>query len=114
MSSRFQNRLILAVGLVLAALTTSADAQESAAREALWKKLEPYAQPPAEFAGKFGPYRSPLKFADNSLARTPAEWARRRDEIQKTWHKRLGPWPALVEAFGIPDSVLRAPAGRAG
>ena len=66
-------------------------------REALWKKLEPFAQPPTEFAGKFGPYRSPLKFADGSLAKTPADWARRRDEILKTWHKRLGPWPPLVE-----------------
>jgi hypothetical protein len=87
----------LAIGLVLAAETTAACAQESAAREALWKKLEPYAQPPEEFAGKFGPYRSPLKFADNSLASTPGEWARRRDEIQKTWHKRLGSWPPMVE-----------------
>lgn len=87
----------LAIVLVLAAGITATHAQEPAAREALWKKLAPYAQPPEEFAGKFGPYRSPLKFADNSLAKTPAEWARRRDEIQKTWHKRLGPWPPMVE-----------------
>src|SRR5262249_57897517 len=66
-------------------------------RESLWKKLEPFAQPPKEHAGKFGPYRSPLKFADGSVARTAADWARRRQEILKTWHKRLGPWPALVE-----------------
>src|SRR5262245_56697908 len=98
MSRRLQNHVqSLAFGLVLAALTTAVHGQEPPAREALWKKLEPYAQPPAEFAGKFGTYRSPLRFADNSLARTPAEWARRRDEIQKTWHRRLGPWPALVE-----------------
>lgn len=90
------SRTILGCALFLAALTT-APGQEPAARERLWKKLEPYAQPPDEFAGKFGPYRSPLKFADNSLARTPLEWARRREEIQKTWHKRLGSWPPLVE-----------------
>ncbi|HKB38067.1 MAG TPA: sialidase [Gemmataceae bacterium] len=86
----------LGFALLFAALET-AHAQEPAAHEALWKKLEPYAQPPEEFAGKFGPYRSPLKFADNSLARTPREWARRREEIQKTWRKRLGSWPPMVE-----------------
>src|SRR5215475_9385177 len=86
----------LGFALLLAALET-AHAQEPAAHEALWKKLEPYARPPEEFAGKFGPYRSPLKFADNSLARSPREWVRRRAEIQNTWHKRLGAWPPLVE-----------------
>src|SRR5437868_8681060 len=98
MSRRLQNHVpSLALGLLLAAWPTAVSSQEPASREALWKKLEPYAQPPEEFAGKFGPYRSPLKFADNSLARTSGEWARRRDEIQKTWHKRLGTWPPLVE-----------------
>jgi hypothetical protein len=87
---------IFGIALLLAGFTT-ARAEEPAGREALWKKLEPFAQPPEEFAGKFGLYRSPLKFADNSLAKTPADWARRREEIQKTWHKRLGAWPALVE-----------------
>ena len=58
--------------------------------------IEPFAQPPAEFAGKLGPYRSPLKFADGSVAKTPADWAKRREEIHKTWTKRLGAWPPLV------------------
>jgi dienelactone hydrolase len=65
--------------------------------EALWKKLEPFAQPPEEFAEKLGPYRSPLQFVDGSVARTAADWARRREDILKTWHKRLGAWPPLVE-----------------
>ncbi|MSQ93666.1 MAG: gamma-glutamyltransferase [Gemmataceae bacterium] len=67
------------------------------AAKALWKKLEPFAQPPDEFAGKFGAYRSPLKFADGSIAKSAADWDRRRGEILKSWHKRLGAWPALVE-----------------
>lgn len=98
MSRRLRNHVLsFAFGPVLAALLAAAHAQGPAARESLWKKLEPYAQPPEEFAGKFGAYRSPLKFADGSLAKTPAEWTRRRDEIQKTWHKRLGAWPPIVE-----------------
>jgi hypothetical protein len=70
---------------------------EEAARAALWQKLEAYFHPPADFAGQLGPYRSPLKFADGSVAKTPDDWARRRQEILATWHQRLGPWPALIE-----------------
>src|SRR5262249_48689601 len=54
-------------------------------------------RPPKEFAGQFGPYRSPLKFTDDSVARSAADWPRRRQEILETWHKRLGPWPALPQ-----------------
>src|SRR3954454_13343142 len=98
MSRRLQHYVpSLAFGFLAATVVAAAPAQEPATREALGKKLAPYAQPPEEFAGKFGPYRSPLKFADGSLARTPAEWAQRRKEIETTWHQRLGPWPPLVE-----------------
>jgi dienelactone hydrolase len=72
-------------------------AGQPASSEALWKKLEPFAKPPAEFADKFGSYQSPLKFADGSLAKSPKDWDRRRAEILKTWQDRLGPWPPLVE-----------------
>src|SRR5712691_6897868 len=72
-------------------------AEPPAPSEALGKKLAPFAQPPEEFAGKLGSYRSPLKFADGTVVQLAADWARRREEIRKTWHKRLGPWPPLVE-----------------
>src|SRR5207244_2953652 len=87
----------------------SLGAAQPATPEALWKTLEPFAQPPAEFAGKFGPYQSPLKFADGSIAKTPADWTRRRAEILKTWHERLGPWPPLVERPAVKrlESVKR-------
>jgi dienelactone hydrolase/photosystem II stability/assembly factor-like uncharacterized protein len=84
-----------ALGLVLA--QPAVGLEQPASREALWKKLEPFAQPPDEFAGKLGAYRSPLKFADGSIATTPADWQRRRAEIVKTWHKRLGTWPLLID-----------------
>ena len=59
-------------GFLLAAVLPMAvmAADQPASPEMLWKKLEPYAQPPKEFAGKFGPYRSPLKFADGSQVKT--------------------------------------------
>jgi dienelactone hydrolase len=65
--------------------------------ETLWQKLEPHTRPPAEFAGKLGTYGSPLKFADGSTVKSAEEWGRRRKEILETWHRRLGPWPPLVE-----------------
>ena len=60
-------------------------------------KLAPFFQPSPEFAHDFGDYRSPLKFADGRTVRTAAEWPARRAEILKSWHERLGPWPALLE-----------------
>src|SRR2546430_2447135 len=94
---RWAPGILTAVLTMLLPMTAVVVADEQPdARAALWKKLEPFAQPPAEFVGKLGPYRSPLKFADGSVAKTPADWNRRRAEIRQTWHKRLGPWPALV------------------
>jgi dienelactone hydrolase len=81
----------------LPALIAPALADSPASAEALWKKLEPFAQPPREFAGNLGSYRSPLRFADGSVASSAADWSRRRKEILDTWHKRLGPWPPLVD-----------------
>jgi hypothetical protein len=66
-------------------------------RDVIGRRLEPYLQPAAEFAGQFGPYRSPLRFADGSVPKSRDDWARRRQEILDTWHRRLGPWPPLVE-----------------
>lgn len=65
--------------------------------EDLGRRLEKYYAPPAEYAGKYGAYRSPLKFADGAPVKSPHEWARRRQEILATWHKRLGPWPPLLD-----------------
>ena len=87
--------VLLAALLPLSAVVL--DAGQPSSAESLWKKLEPFAQPPEEFAGKFGAYRSPLKFNDGSMVKTPADWTRRRGEIAKTWQQRLGAWPPLVE-----------------
>lgn len=52
--------------------------------------------PPAEFAN-LGTYKSPIAFADGSPVKTPEDWARRRPELLKMWHDRMGAWPELVE-----------------
>ena len=94
-TSRVLCQFLLAAFLPAAA--AAVHAQQPTSSEALWKKLEPFAKPPEAFAGKFGSYRSPLKFADGSIVRSAADWPKRRDEILTTWHERLGPWPPLVE-----------------
>ncbi len=53
-------------------------------------------EPPATLAGQFGPYKSLLVFNDGSRVLTPADWARRRQEILDSWHGVMGPWPALL------------------
>jgi dienelactone hydrolase len=60
--------------------------------------LEPFFHPPAQYAGQFGSYRSPLKLEDGTWVKTAADWARRRQEIRKRWHDLMGPWPPLLEA----------------
>ena len=58
--------------------------------------LAPFFAPPAEFAGDFGAFRSPLVFRDGSEVRIAAEWAKRREEILTTWHDLMGHWPELI------------------
>jgi hypothetical protein len=79
------------------AICAMTQADESQTADSLWRKLKPYAEPPAERAGQFGSYRSPLNFGDGSQVMTPSDWARRRQEIARIWHMRLGAWPELVE-----------------
>lgn len=70
---------------------------DDADRSSLWRQLEKYTVPPPEFAGQLSSYRSPLKFADGTAVKSADDWQRRRAQILETWHRRLGPWPALVE-----------------
>ena len=66
-----------------------------------WKKIAPFFAPPTEFAGKMGAYRTPLRFEDGRPVRTAEEWPRRREEILRTWHGLMGPWPPLVQKPGF-------------
>jgi len=88
------------VVLVLVFAVPGARAGEKA-DDAAWKKIAPFFQPPAEYAKDFGGYRSPLVFDDGTAVRTPADWARRRQEILKAWHGLLGAWPPLLEKPAI-------------
>src|SRR5262249_41599483 len=68
-----------AAALFACAITAaSAGDGDPGSADALWRKLEPFTKPSEEFAGQFGNYRSPLRFADGSMAKTPGDWSRRR------------------------------------
>jgi hypothetical protein len=77
--------------LLLTALTTTAHGQEPAARDALWKKLEPYAQPPEEFAGKPRPTNEELRATADAFAVALVVRERLRQEVLE--HECLSPSP---------------------
>jgi len=64
---------------------------------AAWRTIQPFFQPPDEFADAGGAYRSPLLFDDGTAVRSPVEWPRRRAEILRRWHQWMGPWPAVID-----------------
>jgi hypothetical protein len=74
-------------------------------RDSALRTIAPFFQPPAEFAGVFGPYRSPLLFTDGTRVTNAADWPRRRAEILLEWMELMGPWPPLIERPRI--EVLR-------
>ncbi len=92
--------LLFAIGVAAGSilpLGAASAAERDERRDALWRSLAPFFQPPAELAGDLGDYRSPLLMDDGRAVRTPQEWAARRQEILQFWLKAIGPWPALID-----------------
>jgi Prolyl oligopeptidase family len=69
---------------------------QAAEPDALPKELAPHFRTPEHFVGEQGDYASLLKFDDGGTVRTAADWKKRREEIRKTWHDLMGPWPPLL------------------
>jgi dienelactone hydrolase len=87
----------LASLLSFAILTADLAPAAAAEADAAWRLIAPHFQPPPEFAGKFGEYRSPLRFGDGAPVRSASDWPRRREEILRTWLDLMGPWPPVLE-----------------
>lgn len=83
--------------LYLPALFAVSSVIGATARDQVPAELGSFFRPPAEITGPAADHRSPLLFDDGSPVRTPADWRRRREEILRHWHGRMGPWPALLE-----------------
>jgi dienelactone hydrolase len=86
-------------GIAVLGLTLGVALGQPAAEKTrpLPERLAPAFRPPPALANDLEHYRSPLNFDDGTPVRTPADWARRRREIRKTWDDALGTWPPLVE-----------------
>jgi dienelactone hydrolase len=67
-----------------------------AASAALWKDISPFFSPTDEYKGQYGSYRSPLKFYNGDVVKTPADWKQRRQEILTQWNKMMGEWPPML------------------
>jgi hypothetical protein len=88
---------ILSLLALIVCIPTVVAAETPADAEAIWKKIAPDFKPPADLANKFGAYKSPLKFDDGTPVKSAADWAKRRQEILKTWNDLLGPWPTVID-----------------
>jgi pimeloyl-ACP methyl ester carboxylesterase len=84
------------IGSLSFGLAGDATAAEPAAGDSVWRIIAPHFEPGAEFIGKVGAHRSPLRFYDSRPVKTAADWPARRQEILDTWHQLMGPWPALI------------------
>ncbi|MDO8542140.1 MAG: prolyl oligopeptidase family serine peptidase [Opitutaceae bacterium] len=86
---------VLATRALLIAAMSAAVGSVRAADE-IPAALRPFFTPPAEFAGNFGGYASPLKFNDGRPVSALSQWPGRRVEILKYWHEQMGPWPEML------------------
>jgi len=89
--------ILLLVGFisVTAQITTNGDIKTD--EKSSWEKISPFFQPPAEFAGQFGEYRTPLNFYNGDPVKTPQDWKKRHNEILNRWQELMGVWPPLIK-----------------
>ena len=87
--------LLSAMSLSIAADDLQEQSDAPSAAES-WEKIRKHFEPPTEFVGDFGSYRSPLIFNDGSQVRSKDDWNRRRAELLSQWTKLLGQWPPLI------------------
>ena len=86
--------------VIALALATIQDAQaqrrEVTHDRATFEFLQQFSQPPTEFRGKFGTYRSPLLRDDGTKVASLAEWKVQRANLLKEWMQLLGTWPKVI------------------
>ena len=64
-------------------------------KDRLWSRLQPFFEPPAEYAEQFGEYRSPLIDREGIRITRPEEWDTHREALRREWHQKLGEWPEV-------------------
>lgn len=88
---------ILIIGVFFASERGQGQIVPRHSAEAVWKEIAPFFSVPQPYEGKYGEYRSPLKFYDGQPVRTPDDWKKRREEILLKWSEIMGRWPPLME-----------------
>lgn len=75
----------------------------------IWSRIDTFFEPPIEYQGEYGDYRSPLVYYNGDTVKSKKEWNTRRLEIKNTWMDKMGAWPALLEdqKLTLVDSVHR-------
>jgi hypothetical protein len=104
--------IILAVFLLVSLTNLQGQektALDSIASAAIWSRISPDFSTPVEYKGKYGDYRSPLKFYDGRTVKTSKDWKERRTEILGQWNKMMGNWPPFLQdqKLEILDSTKR-------
>jgi len=85
------------ITLCVLSLLSSSPGNPRDTSEAVPEIIRPFFAPPAQFAGDFGSYKSPLKFDDGTPVKTPADWQKHRQEMLATWRNLTGFWLPLIE-----------------
>jgi dienelactone hydrolase len=101
--------------LAVCCLSISLKSQETAQRikdatnKDSWDKVSVYFSAPAAYKGKFGNYRSPLKFYDGKTVKSATDWTKRRKEIADRWHSMMGKWPSFLkdQKMQVLDTIKR-------
>nr|WP_121274269.1 acyl-CoA thioester hydrolase/BAAT C-terminal domain-containing protein [Pedobacter schmidteae] len=75
----------------------------------IWPEISPFFEPPAEFKGDYGDFRSPLKFYNGKPVQSAAQWPARRKEILDRWTTLMGKWPPFLteQKMQVLDTVRK-------
>ncbi len=95
--------VVIWMGLLFGNYTThlgqciSQEIQSASNEKSLPPSIAQFFQPPKDWAGQLGSYRSPLLKSDGTTVEDVNGWRARRTELRAWWDEQLGAWPPLIE-----------------
>ena len=94
--------------LPLLALGATLAADPPARRDpaATWRAIAPFFRPPAEFADKFGSYRSPLTFSDGTRVRSTADWPAVMDALDAAGYRGYVTFEYFHPFLHYPEALI--------
>lgn len=58
--------------------------------------LAKYFEPPTEWKNRYGDYKSPLQYDDESMVTNKKQWIAKQKSLRNWWMQKLGAWPPLI------------------